>query len=172
MKKTPSGTRKLPKDKNKEKNKDKFIRLRVTTETFNRVSARAKEAGYTLGAYARMRLDEQDDGFRARRRPIAEIEHLTSLLGNLGSIRALHNQMAHQANIHGFDPMTFDEAQEAALDYRDFLYQQMGRDAPPAKAVGPRPPRRMLEKDPDGPTKVPPGSIPAASKFTGGTKSA
>ncbi len=172
MKKTPSGKSKPPKDKNKEKNKDKFIRLRVTTEAFNRVSARAKEAGYTLGAYARMRLDEEDDGFRARRRPITEVENVTTLLGSLGSIRALHNQMAHQANIHGFDPMAFDEAQEAALDYRDFLYRQMGRDAPPAKAVGPRPPRRMLRQELDGPTKVPPGSVPPDSKFTGGSRTA
>jgi len=166
MDKPPRRPRKVAKDA--AQNKDKFIRIRVTSEAFNRVSARAKEAGYALGAYARMKLDEEDDGFRARRRPIEELVTLTRLLGDLGSIRALHNQMAHQANIHGFDPATFDEAQEAALDYRDFLYQQMGREAPPAKSTGPRPPRRLRS---DAPSKLPPSSVPP-SKFTGGTKNA
>lgn len=167
MNKPPRRPRKAAKVK--APTKDKFIRIRIASDAFNRAAARAKEAGYSLGAYARMKIDEEDDGFRARRSPIAELETLTQVLGNLGSIRALHNQMAHQANIHGFDPITFDEAQEAALEYREFLYQQMGREAPPAKSTGPRPPRSLR---PDAAPKLPPGSVPPSSKFTGGTKNA
>jgi hypothetical protein len=169
MKKTPPGKEKPAKDKN---NKDTFIRFRISSEAFNRVAARAQKAGYSVGAYCRMRSDEEDDGMRARRRPTAESEHLTGILGNLGSIRALHNQMAHQANIHGFDPSTFDDAQEAALKYRDFLYQQMGRTAPPAKSTGPRPPRSLRPATPDAPPKMPPGSESATTKFGGGTQNA
>jgi hypothetical protein len=78
-------------------------------------------------------VDEDDSGERARRRPIPEKENIMELLGQLGSIRALHNQMAHQANIRGFDPAAFDEARKAAQDYRDWLYEQMGRKAPPSR---------------------------------------
>ena len=126
--KPPPYSQRNPKDR-----KDTFIRFRITTERFNAVAARAKEAGYSLGAYARKLIDTEDDGFRARRRPISDNENIMTLLGELGSIRALHNQMAKQANMRGFDPASFEEAQQAALEYREFMYRQMGRDAPPSR---------------------------------------
>jgi hypothetical protein len=168
MKKSPPAG-KPAKDKN---TKDTFIRFRITSEAFNRVAARAQAAGYSLGAFMRMKADEEDDGFRARRRPIAELENMTAVLGNLGSIRALHNQMAKQANIHGFDPMTFNEAQDAARQYRDFLFQQMGREAPPSRDDRQRAARREKRRaDPAAP-KLPTGASAPDSKFTGGTPNA
>jgi hypothetical protein len=117
----------------KKDTKDTFIRFRITSAAFNRVAARARAAGYSLGAYCRKKVDEDDGGERARRRPIPEKENIMELLGQLGSIRALHNQMAHQANIRGFDPAAFEQAQKAAQDYRDWLFEQMGRKAPPSR---------------------------------------
>jgi len=163
MKKTPLGASKPAKDKD---NKDTFIRFRITSEGFNRVAARAQEAGYSVGAYCRMESDKEDDGFRARRRPIAELENMTAVLGNLGSIRALHNQMAKQANLHGFDPLTFDEAQDAARQYRDFLFEKMGREAPPSRDDRQRTARREKRQ------ATPPGALVPDSKFTGGTPDA
>ena len=118
-------------------NKDKYIRTRVTTEAFNRVAADAKAAGYALGAYVRKMIDKGEDGFRARRRPIAEQENLSRVLAYVGNQGGLWNQMAYRANAQGFDAKTFEEAQEAARQYRDFLYEQMGRKAPPSRTRQP-----------------------------------
>jgi hypothetical protein len=96
-------------------------------DEFNAVASRAKDAGYSFGAYVRA-CALGDAGPRSQRIPPVENENLTRLLGGLGRLNNRINQIAHNGNA-GF-PVDLPELKLAMKDYfslRDGMLEALGK---------------------------------------------
>jgi hypothetical protein len=108
---------------------------RFTEEEFNRIAAKADNAGLGFTAYLRAAALDGDAGPRAVRRPPADHKALREILGHVGRIGNNVNQIARALNAG--DAAMLPELQEALrayLDIRNAIYDALGKKSGPGGA--------------------------------------
>jgi hypothetical protein len=106
------------------------LRLRLTPAEAAAVSARAAQAGLSVGAFLRA-LALGAPGPRAVRRPAVEKAELARALGLLGRYGGNLNQLAHVANATGAMPTAaeLDQLKVEVRKMKAVLMQALGRGA-------------------------------------------
>lgn len=111
---------------------------RFTDEEFNRIAAKADNAGLGFAAYLRASALDGDAGPRAQRRPPADHKALRELLGHVGRIGNNINQIARTLNSgDAVDPGELREALHAYLEIRNAILDALGKSHGPNN--GPEP---------------------------------
>lgn len=118
--------------------RDKVLRIRCLLEEFNAIVAKADQAGFSTGAFARAAL-LGNSGPRAQRRPPADHKTLRQLLGQIGRISNNSNQTARVLNSvqNASLPeakralLLLDDINKALLDIRSAILDALGKKHDP-----------------------------------------
>jgi hypothetical protein len=86
--------------KSEKRQRQKQVKLRLTSDEFNAVSSKAAAAGYTNAAYARASM-LGDAGPRAQRKLPMDARLMREALAQLGRYGNNMNQIAYQLNAQG-----------------------------------------------------------------------
>jgi hypothetical protein len=78
----------------------RYVAVRCTETEYASMTAAARRAGLSVGAFLRA-LGCGNPGLRAARRPPIERQELARLLGHMGKLGSNVNQLAHMANVAG-----------------------------------------------------------------------
>lgn len=105
---------------------------RFTEDEFNRIAAKADNAGLGFAAYLRASALDGDAGPRAQRRPPADHKTLRQILGEIGRIGNNINQLARARN-SGDEVSRSDIAEgiRACLEIRNAIYEALGKNPGP-----------------------------------------
>lgn len=112
--------------------RDKITPIRWAEAEFNRVAAKASDAGLAFGAYMRA-LGLGEPGPRSQRIPPVQNELLIRLQGQLGRLNNNANQIARGINMR--DLYDLPELRQALKDYmpiRDAIFVALGKQPSPA----------------------------------------
>jgi hypothetical protein len=102
---------------------------RFTEEEFNRIAAKADNAGLGFAAYLRAAALDGDAGPRAQRRPPADHKALREILGHVGRIGNNVNQIARALNAGDAAKLPdLQEALQAYLDIRNAIFEALGKN--------------------------------------------
>jgi len=111
---------------------------RYSDDEFNRIAAKADNAGLGFAAYLRASALDGDAGPRAQRRPPADHKALRKILGEIGRIGNNINQIARAINSgDAADVPELRDALHACLDIRGAIYQALGKNPGPNAGSGP-----------------------------------
>lgn len=92
-----SGAASSSKKRSENRQKGRVLSVRVSELEHQAVAALAERAGLTTGSYVRSRVLEKPTT-RAVRRPVAEVQKVSGLLGQLSKIGTNLNQIAKRTN--------------------------------------------------------------------------
>jgi Bacterial mobilisation protein (MobC) len=108
--------------------RDRVLRTRVSTPELDQLTARATEAGLSVGAFVRAAVFG-NAGPRAVRRPPVERAQLARLLGEMGKLGSNVNQIARRLNATGDRPGApeIDQMRGEIAAMRAMLMQALGR---------------------------------------------
>lgn len=112
--------------------RDKVTPIRWAEAEFNKVAAKASDAGLSFGAFMRA-LGLGEPGPRSQRIPPVQNELLLRLQGQLGRLNNNANQIARGINMRDFYELT--ELRQALKDYmpiRDAIFAALGKQPSPA----------------------------------------
>jgi len=109
--------------------KSKSFPIRFTPQQFEQLDATAREAGMSVGAFARAVL-LGSPGPRAVRKPPAQKAELARILGELGKIGSNANQTARAFNQHQDSPelRELTEIKSELVIMRNAIMQALGRE--------------------------------------------
>lgn len=102
---------------------------RFTEDEFNRIAAKADDAGIGFAAYLRAAALDGDAGPRAQRRPPADHRALREILGHVGRIGNNINQISRSLN--SGDALNIPELREAIgayLQIRNAILEALGKN--------------------------------------------
>lgn len=106
--------------------------VRMNTDEFNRIAARADACGLASAAFLRACGLDGDAGPRARRKPPVDHQLLRQVLGHVGRVGNNLNQIARSLNSRERASIPdLQEALRAYLDIRNAIYEALGKDRAP-----------------------------------------
>lgn len=109
--------------------KEKFIAVRCTEADREKITAKANDAGLSVGAFLRATA-LGSAGPRAVKKPRVEREQLARLLGEIGKLGSNVNQIARRVNTTGDRPgaQELDEMRTDIAVMRAALMKALGRE--------------------------------------------